>query len=205
MVAATSWRAAGWSSSPSNSRSIQLGIDGAAQRRELARLGDVGDGQDAGHDLGRDPRRRRAVAEAEEAFRREEELADRAGRRPASILRLQIVDDRTARLVESGWHSGISRDRNLERRDLLQPRHQIGGVAHSLAGAARTAAPASRHVAAKCYDVADARLPIFARDGIHLVAARLDAGQVRGGRDRGFAAMRATVACVRSRVEPPAP
>ena len=47
----------------------------AAHAGELARLRDVRDGQDAGHDLGVDARRRRAVAEAEEGLGREEELA----------------------------------------------------------------------------------------------------------------------------------
>ena len=55
---------------------VEPGRDrGAAHRRELAGLGDVGDGQDAGHDLGVDAGRGDLVAEAEEAVGREEELA----------------------------------------------------------------------------------------------------------------------------------
>src|SRR3546814_18114696 len=49
----------------------------AALAGELARLGDVGDGEDTGHDLGLNAHRRRLVAEPEETFGREEELRDR--------------------------------------------------------------------------------------------------------------------------------
>src|SRR3954452_10794750 len=51
---------------------------GAAARRELAGLGDVGDGEDAGDELGVDARSGGLVAEAEEAIGREEELGDGA-------------------------------------------------------------------------------------------------------------------------------
>ena len=72
---------------------------------ELAGLGDVGDRQDARHDLGVDARRGGLVAEAEEAVGREEELGDR----PVGAgvdLALEIVEVGGAGSAESGWHSG---------------------------------------------------------------------------------------------------
>src|SRR3546814_17731525 len=49
----------------------------AALAGELARLGDVGDGEDTGHDLGLNAPRRRLVAEPAPTFWREDELRDR--------------------------------------------------------------------------------------------------------------------------------
>ena len=60
-------------------------------RGELARLGDVGDRQDPGHDLGVDAGRGGLVAEAEEAVGREEELGDRPVRAGVELA-LEIVE-----------------------------------------------------------------------------------------------------------------
>ena len=71
---------------------------------EGARLGDVGDGQDAGHQLRVDARGRGLVAEAEEAIGREEELGDRA---VGAGVELALEMSRSAALVgELGWISG---------------------------------------------------------------------------------------------------
>ncbi len=50
----------------------------------------------------------------------------------------------------------------------------------------REASAGLGRVAAKRDDVADAEIPIAARDVFDLAPARADAGQVRGGRERGF-------------------
>jgi hypothetical protein len=83
------------------------------------RVCDVGHGQDARQHRRIDPRRRQLVAEAEERFGFEEELADRA--RGAGIeLALEVVDIRLdAGRIRVAFR--IGRDRNLERRDRLQP------------------------------------------------------------------------------------
>ena len=123
---------------------------------------------------------------------------------PASILRLRLSRSAAAaRRIRMAF--GIGGDRNLERRDLLQARDQLGGIGIAV-GMRRERLARLGRIAAQRDDVADAGVPIGARDVVDLAAARLDAGQVRGGVERwSRAAIRATVAWVRSRVEPPAP
>ena len=88
---------------------------------------------------------------------------------PASTLRFKFSRS-NARVDESGWHFRIGGDRNVERRDLLQSGDQFGGVA--IAVRVRLILRARlRRVAAQRDDVANAELPIFARDGVDLVAA----------------------------------
>ena len=71
-----------------------------------------------GHDLDVDAGRRGLVAEAEEAFRREEELRDRAvGARVD--LALEILEVELARRG-IGVDFGIGGDRDVERRDGLE-------------------------------------------------------------------------------------
>ena len=89
---------------------------------------------------------------------------------PASTLRFRLSRSAVA-VAESGWHFGIGGDRNVERRDLLQARDQLGGIGDSRPDAARYGAAGLRRVAAQRDDVADAELPIVAGDVVDLVAA----------------------------------
>ena len=74
-------------------------------RGEAPRLRDVGDRQDARHDLDVDAGRGGLVAEAEEAVGREEELGDRAVGAGVDLA-LQIVEIGLARRPNPGWISG---------------------------------------------------------------------------------------------------
>jgi hypothetical protein len=80
---------------------------------------------------------------------------------------------------------GIGRDRNLERRDGLEARHQLrrAGIALRVRLIRRAG---HRRIAAQGNDVADARRPIFGGDGVHLPTAGADAGEVSGGVQTGF-------------------
>ena len=87
-----------------------------------------------------------------------------------------------------------------------KPRDQFGGIGVAAARRRIGRAEAPLRIAAQGDDVAHADLPITARDLVDLVARRADAGEMRGGLDIAVSRrMRATVAWVRSRVEPPAP
>ena len=128
-----------------------LAPQAAAKRRVV---GDVGDRQDAGHDLGVDAGRRRIVAEAEEAVRREEELGDRAVGAGVDLA-LEIVEiGRRVERIRVAF--GIGGDRNLERRDLLQARDQLGGVRDSRPGCGCELRARLGRIAAQRDDVADA-------------------------------------------------
>ena len=74
------------------------------------------------------PGRRRFVAEAEEAVGREEELGDRAVGAGVDLA-LQIVEIELRASTKFGMDFGIGGDRNVERRDRLQPGDELGGVA----------------------------------------------------------------------------
>ena len=130
------------------------------------------------------PARRDAVAEAEEIVGREEELADRAV--GAGVDLGDEIVEVAVGTIAVGMDFGIGRDRNFERRDLLQPGDQLGGIGIALrmgrVGLARLG-----RIAAQRDDVTHAGVPIGARDIVDLAAARADAGQVRGGRKVGFA------------------
>ncbi len=103
---------------------------------------------------------------------------------PASTLRFRFSRSNAAgRRVR--MHFGIGGDRNVERRDLLQAGDEFGGIA--IAVRVRLIfRPGLRRVAAQRDDVANAELPIFARNVVDLIAARADAGEVRGRCQRGF-------------------
>ena len=125
-----------------------------------------------------------AVAEAEETFGGKEELADRAvGAGIDLALEMVEVGVGTGRL---GMDLGIASDRNVERRDLLQARDQLGGIGIALRMRSEGAAGLGR-VAAQRDEVAHARVPIGARHGIDFVAAGIDAGEMRGGGERRVA------------------
>ncbi|KAG7666547.1 hypothetical protein KSW81_002826 [Nannochloris sp. 'desiccata'] len=151
----------------------------AALRRQLAGARKVGDGQDAGHDRLGDSRRRRAVAEAEEAFRREEELGDRPVR--AGIeLALEVVD---LGLRAFGFRMalGIGRDRNLERVQGLEARDQIGGAGIAF-GVRREGGTRRARITSQRDDMADAHAPEAFGGGVGLGLACAHAGEVRGHR-----------------------
>ncbi len=82
-------------------------------------------------------------------------------------------------------HFRISGDRNVERRDLLQPFDEVGGVAVAIRVRLKFRA-GFRRVAAKRDNMADPAIPISARDFVDFVLARADAGQVRRGRQVGL-------------------
>ena len=73
--------------------------------REAAGRGDVGDRQDARHDLDVDPGRGHFVLEAEEAVGREEELGDRAVGAGVDLA-LEIVEIGVRRSANPGGISG---------------------------------------------------------------------------------------------------
>ena len=99
----------------------------------------------------------------------------------------------------------IGGDRDLEVGDALDAGDEIGGV-DVAAGMRRVAlADAAGRIAAQRHDVAHARLRIGGDHRVDLGAGGGDAGEMRRRRQRVSARMRVTVACVRSRVEPPAP
>ena len=83
-------------------------------------------------------------------------------------------------------HLRIGRDGNLEIRHALQPFHEVGGESVA-ARVGPIAAGILRRVAAERHHVADAGVPVAARDGIDFRAGRRDAGQVRGGAEPGVA------------------
>jgi hypothetical protein len=80
----------------------------------------------------------------------------------------------------------ISGDRDLERRDRLQAGDQLDRVAVAVR-VRLIALTLFRRVAAKSDDVPHAGRPIFSGDVFDLGAARLDAGEVGGGVERGLA------------------
>ena len=178
------------------------GDGGAALAGELAGRRDIGDGEDPGNDLDVHPGGGDAVAEAEEILGREEELADRAVG-PGIDLALEMVE------VGLGTgrfrvNLGIASDRNVERRDLLQPGDQIGGGGIAVRMRGKGAAGLGR-IAAQRDEVPDPGVPIGLRDRIDFIAAGVDAGEVRRRGERGLGDDPLDRLWVRSRVEPPAP
>ena len=75
---------------------------------------------------------------------------------------------------------GIGRDRNLERRDPLESRDQLGGIGIAVRMRRERLARHGR-IAAQRDDMADPRIPISPSDVVNLPPARLDTGQMRGG------------------------
>jgi hypothetical protein len=82
-------------------------------------------------------------------------------------------------------HLGIGRDRDVERRHLLEPRDQLGGV--GIAARVRLVIlPRLGRVAAQRDQVPHPDVPIAARDFVDLLARRSDAGQMGGRGQLGF-------------------
>ncbi len=155
----------------------------AAGLREAAGGGDVRDRQDARHDLDVHAGCGDLVLKTQEAVRREEKLRDR----PVGAgvdLALQIVEIGPA-IGGVGVDLGIGRDRNVERRDALEAVDQLGGIGVAVRMRCVSSARFGR-VAAQGDDVPHAKVPIIAGDCVDFVPRRSDAGQVRGGRERGF-------------------
>ena len=124
---------------------------------------------------------RGAVAEAQEVVGFEEELGDAAV--GAGIdLALEVVEVGLG-VGRIGMLFGIARDADLEVADLLQAGHQLGGIGVAAGMGGVLGAHAGRRIAAQRHDVADAGVPVGARDVVDLALGRADAGEV-GGRHR---------------------
>ncbi len=80
---------------------------------------------------------------------------------------------------------GIGRDADLERRNGADAPHQFGRALITV-GMRAIGLTQLGHVAAQSDDVAYARLPIVADDGVHRLARRADAGQMGGWLQRRF-------------------
>ncbi len=119
-------------------------------------------------------------------------------------LGLEVVDVGLERRA-LGMLLGIAGDGDLEVADPLQAGHEIGGVDVAAGMGLVVRAEARRRIAAQRHDVANAGFPIGARDGVDFGLGGVDAGEMRRRPQPVSLTMRATVACVRSRVEPPAP
>ncbi len=115
--------------------------------------GDVRHRQDSRHELDLHSGRRNFVLKAQEAFRGEEELRDRAVR--AGIdLALEIIEIGFA-VAGVRMDFRIGGDRNVERSDRLEARDQLGGI--GVAARMRCVGAAGlRRVAAQRDDVANA-------------------------------------------------
>ena len=151
-----------------------------------------------------DAARAHAVEIAEVEVVVEEELGDGARRAGVDLGGEHVDVGLDGRAV--GMLLGIGRDRDLGVALPLDAGDQIGGV-EVAAGMRRVAlADAAERIAAQRHDVAHAGRHV-ARDHRVDVLARVAATQVRcaAGISEVSARMRLTVACVRSRVEPPAP
>ena len=158
---------------------------GPAQIAKAQQPLEVGNRQYAGHDGRPDPSRAHPLDETKIELGFEEELGD-GPRRTGVELAFEVVE------VEIGGRRfgmdlGIARDGDLEIGDAPQPGHQIDGIGVTL-GVRRITIDAGRRVAPERDDMVDPGLPVSARDVIDLGTACADAGEVRGGFDRGLVA-----------------
>ena len=151
---------------------------GPAGGAELDHPAVIGHRQDAGLDGNRDAGGPGAVHESQVGAGVEKELGDGAAGAGVDLaLEVVQVGRRAGRL---GMGFGIGGDADLEIGDLLQARHQVGGVGVA-AGMGPVGARALGRIAAQGHDVADSLLPIAPGDGVHLARRGPDAGQVGGG------------------------
>ena len=95
---------------------------------------------------------------------------------PASTLRLRLSRSASRRRI--GMLLGIARDADLEVADLLQAGHQLGGIGVAAGMGGCTWRPCPGRIAAQRHDVADAGVPVGARDVVDL--ARVAPTQVSG-------------------------
>ena len=150
---------------------------GAALAREAGDAGEVRHRHDAGHQRHGDAGCRHLVAKAQEDRVVEEEL--RNGPCRAGIdLALEIVEVSSG---AGGLRMGlrIGRDGELEWRDSQKAGDEV--ACPGIAAGRRPVAPgAVRRIAAQGDDMADAGLPVPARDIVDLVARGRDAGEMRG-------------------------
>ncbi len=175
-----------------------------APPRKARHLLEIVDRHDAGHDRRPDAARARRLQEAQVVRVVEEELRDDA--RGARIdLGFEVVEigiDAAA----VGVLLGIAGDRDLEVRRSASGPQRAPRHWRSRRDAARTCAPAPAGGSPRRATMwSHARRLVGARHLVDFGVGRLDAGQVRRGHERRLAHEAATVACVRSRVEPPAP
>ncbi len=157
---------------------------GAAQAGHLGYSLEVRDRHDARHDRRVHPRRRGAIAEAQEIVGVEEELGDAAvGAGIDLALEILQVGFGVRRI---GVLLGIAGGADLERADLLQADDELGGIGVAAGMRAVLAAHAGRRIAAQRHDVSDAGIPIGPRDLVDLALGCADAGEVCRGIDTGL-------------------
>ncbi|MDZ7631464.1 MAG: hypothetical protein U5K74_08985 [Gemmatimonadaceae bacterium] len=99
----------------------------------------------------------------------------------------------------------IGADAQLEVEFAAQSGDEVRGVRESTGMRLVPGADAGHRITAQRDEVADTGIPVLARDLENLLARGRDAGEVSGGRSVVSDSIRRTVACVRSRVDPPAP
>ncbi len=177
----------------------------APQRPGKARhLLEIVDRHDARNDRRPDAARTRRLEKAQVVRVVEEELRDDA-RRARIDLGLEVVEV-GGDVGTVGMLLGIAGNGNIEVADLLEAAHQVGRI--GVAAGMRTvrAAHTGRRIAAQGNDVVHAGRLVGVRHLVDL-APCVACTQVRcaAGTKAVSRARRATVVCVRSRVEPPAP
>ncbi len=150
-------------------------------------LGEVRDavermyGHDAGHDGKIDPRAADTfdVTLIDIVF--EEELGDGAVGAGIDLFLEHVDVDLEAAALGMGFR--IARDGNLEISDALQAADEIVGVGIALRMRLVFRIDAPGRIAAQRDDVANARVPVIARDLVDLRLRRRDAGEMGGGRN----------------------
>jgi hypothetical protein len=115
-------------------------------------------------------------AETQEQPGIEKELGDRS--RGAGVeLALQVIEVEF-RAWRLGMHFGVSRDRDVEVCNFPQSRDEIGRICIT-AGRRQVFPAAGGRITAQRHEVANAHIPVFARNIVDLLPARINAGQVR--------------------------
>ena len=147
-------------------------------------LREAGDGQNARHQGRAHAGRRAPIAKAQENAGVVEELGDSAGRAGVDLA-LEVIQIRSRR-ARLRMHLRVSRDRDVKRRDGGESRDQLRRVAETCGARPMRALP-PRQIATQRDQVANALVPVAARDCEDLAARGADAGEVRCARERGVA------------------
>ena len=196
-LAAIRRRVSASSSSPAKRSCSHGGMRGAAARREAQHLREAGDRQDARDDRRGDARGGAAIAKAQERVRVVEELRDRAARARVDLA-LEVVEVRLRRSAPRGALPDRRRPRSRTAATRARPGDQVGRKGEAIR-VRPVAVVAVRRVTAQRDQVADALVPVAARDVEDLLAWRADAGEVRRAGERGLALDAASPPCACAR------